>query len=187
MLRTSTSRNPAVRGTFGRRMTKLSSPYPACPRTAHPSKPQSANTWDSSEPMATSDSQSRTSKLIEHRAVFGSSGIRTASPRCVHCPGADTAPRPICRARPAWRLWVSGGVSLGQVHAPQYHQRSQLATRLGHIADSVVGGIGALVLLLTFLVFIPQGVTSDGNKLEGDLGSLYAGADADTHQVSGAP
>jgi|GEM_PF-1005207 len=55
-------------------------------------------------------------ELIEHRAVFGSSGIRTASPRCVHCPGADTAPRPICRARPAWRLWVSGGVSLGQVH-----------------------------------------------------------------------
>lgn len=59
--------------------------------------------------------------------------------------------------------------------------------RVWVIAGSVVGGIGALVLLLTFLVFIPQGVTSDGNKLEGDLASLYAGAVTDTHQVSGAP
>jgi len=56
--------------------------------------------------------------------------------------------------------------------------------RVWVIAGSVVGGIGALALLLTFLVFIPQGVTSDGNKLEGDLSSLYAGAVTELHNCT---
>jgi hypothetical protein len=52
------------------------------------------------------------------------------------------------------------------------------------IAGSAVGFLVLLLLALTFTVFIPQGVTSDGNKQEANLNAWYADAVADLHNCT---
>lgn len=56
--------------------------------------------------------------------------------------------------------------------------------RVWLIAGGAVAGLIALVLVLTFTLFIPQGVTSDGNKKEASLSGWYSDAVISLHNCT---
>jgi hypothetical protein len=61
---------------------------------------------------------------------------------------------------------------------------SRGSRRVWIIAGSAVAGLTALVLVLVFALFIPQGVTSDGNKKEASLSGWYSNAVTALHNCT---